>query len=386
MSILNILSVPVRRAATEPAEAEAIVERLRERAGCCLPESGEGSVLVRHLGTERRVRSRLYHFELCSGGRERRVVVKIPQEPKADPAGAGRCPQLAPLPEPHLSFLFEHTTLTAIQEHFRRLSDPRLGAVPLLDVLADERAIVMERVEGTDLRGLLAGACRLSLRRPDPRLEAAFHAAGLWLRAYQGCPPPPHAGVRHSRRAEVVQVVTVLAQFLGRETGLEPFFRGVQCRFAARARETLPDPLPLGLAHGDYAMRNILVAHAAGSERVTAIDTRGRWQAPVHEDAAYFLADLWTNRLQVLTAGMGFPRSVLERCERAFLEGYGEPEPVCQEALRLYQVPVLLDRWASRVRHLGQAGGRSRVQAHLELALVHRYYRKFTEELLRHGA
>jgi aminoglycoside phosphotransferase (APT) family kinase protein len=127
------------------------------------------------------------------------------------------------------------------------------------------------------------------------------------------------------------------------------------------ATRLLPDPLPTVITHGDFAPRNILVDPAG---RMAVIDLLARWQAPPFEDLAGFLVALQTSRANAATRGLVFGRTI-ERLEPAFLGGYYGSEPVPRDAIRVFELLLLLDKWSARSIRNRTLGGVRRVRERL---------------------
>lgn len=311
-----------------------------EHAAHYYPELGLGPVCVECLGAREAALSSVYRFRLRSGGWERGVVVKLP------PARvrAGGRPRMAPLLDPDSKNESEHAALRAMRAHFETLADPRFGSVRILDFVRSERAIVMEEVRGESLTSLMARAHRL--RRPlgSRVLEAGFERTGAWLRAYHAMPPLAHTRPRSATRDEFVACVVRLTRFLAEVHGAGPLLEATAERAEDRAATWLPAALPLATSHGDLAPRNVIVGSGG---RVTVLDTRAAWRAPIYEDIAYFLTAAKTPRAQARSLGLALGRTALRRLERAFLRGYFGAEPVPAEPIRLFELLCLLDKWAS---------------------------------------
>ncbi|MEO8494842.1 MAG: hypothetical protein ABI614_07210, partial [Planctomycetota bacterium] len=105
---------------------------------------------------------------------------------------------------------------------------------------------------------------------------------------------------------------------------------------------TLAHDLPLGLAHGDFAPRNVIVSD---NGRITVLDTLARWRAPIHENLALFLLSLQLSR----GAKTLLTRSPigLTTISRAFLSGYRGNAECEWPTLRLFILQALLDRGCS---------------------------------------
>ena len=85
------------------------------------------------------------------------------------------------------------------------------------------------------------------------------------------------------------------------------------------ARTALPNDLPLGTGHGDFAPRNILVGP---DNQIAVLDTVSRWQVPVYEDVAGFLVALKASKSQVYGRRWLYDTRVLQDYEHRFLLGY----------------------------------------------------------------
>ena len=330
---------------------------LREHALHYYPELGAEPVHVQWLGSRDGDLSSVHRFCLRSGGVERRVVVKLaPSRARGDGRRAGR-PRVAPLLDPCTKNASEHAALRAMQEHFDALGDFRFGSVRILDFVSALRGIVMEETRGRSLTRLLVGANRL--RRPlgSRRLEEVFGHTGAWLRAYHELPPLGHTRSRSTTREEFVACVRRLAGFLAESHRFGPLQASAVSRTESWASKWLPATLPLGTSHGDLAPRNVIVDCAG---RVTVLDTRAAWRAPIYEDIGYFLTAAKTPRAQAASLGLALGRTLIGRLERAFLRGYFAGEPVPIECIRLFELQSLLDKWASntasRERSVGLGG------------------------------
>jgi aminoglycoside phosphotransferase (APT) family kinase protein len=322
----------------------ALLRHLGENARHYFPDLDAQSVRVELVGSRAGAASSLLRFRIRAGARDRLVVVKQPA-PAPSPARGRRRARVAPALDPATSFESERAALRAIGEHFTSLGDPRFGSVGLLDFLPETRALVMEERDAPSLRDLLARSHRLRHPRGARALEAALRNTGAWLRAYHALPPLAHTRVRHAERGDFVASVRRLCGFVAERVAGAALLDGIAACVAAAARTALPPRLPLGTAHGDLAPRNVLVDE---SGRVTVLDTRAAWRAPVYEDLAYFLTALRTSRAQAYSLGLALGPTALARYEEAFLCGYFGAERVPLASIRLFEIEALLDRWAAR--------------------------------------
>jgi aminoglycoside phosphotransferase (APT) family kinase protein len=211
----------------------------------------------------------------------------------------------------------------------------------------------MEAFEGRPLHRLLV---RGSFgRAPELRPATLARRAGHWLRVLHDVPAEDRP-VRQGSRADLAEAFMAFGAYLARQgvaTDLEPVVAA-----GVRAASELPDPLPTVVSHGDFAPRNILVDDAG---RLAVIDLLARWQSPPYEDLAGFLVALHTSRANAATRGLLFGRAV-ERLEPAFLGGYFGPAPVPRQAIRVYELLLLFDKWSARASRAGSHASLARVR------------------------
>ncbi len=246
----------------------------------------------------------------------------------------------------------EYEALRTVEARVAEVGDPRFVAVRPLGVLPESNVLVMEAFDGEPLH-------RFLVRRPF-RSRAALapsilaRATGRWLRILHDTPSSTQ--VRQGTREDVVDAFAAFGSYLAAEKVSPHLDEFIEVGIASARR--LPDPLPTVITHGDFAPRNILVD---GSGRMAVIDLLLRWQAPAFEDIAGFLVALQTSRANAATRGLLFGRTI-ERLEPAFLTGYYGSEPVPRNAIRVYELLLVLDKWSARAIRNRTLGGVRRIR------------------------
>ncbi len=265
-------------------------------------------------------------------------------------------PRLMPMTDQPERPQLEFEALRTVEARVGEVGDPQFVAVRPLGVLPVANALVMEAFDGEPLHQFL-------LRRPF-RSGAALapsilaRATGRWLRILHDTPSSTQA-VRQGTREEVVDAFAAFGSYLAAEKVSPHLDEVVEAGIASARR--LPDPLPTVITHGDFAPRNILVDR---SGRMAVIDLLLRWQAPAFEDLAGFLVALQTSRANAATRGLLFGRTI-ERLEPAFLTGYYGSEPVPRNAIRVYELLLVLDKWSARAIRNRTLGGVRRMRERL---------------------
>ena len=357
------------------------------RLECHLAEHGSsyfadlaGGARVALRRRSRRATSTLYEFELTDGHRGHSVLVKVPAAGSAAPRPTDR-PRRGEVMDPRRMSEAEYAALALVHRNFGSLGDRRFGTVAPLDLLDEDRALVMRKAADPPLTVALLRAHRLRLGPGPDELPAALRNTGSWLARYHALPAPPATRARQPTRAEFVAFISRLTAYLAVHEGRPALFEEANARIAAVASVRLPSELPLGVAHGDFAPRNVLIG--AGG-RVTVIDATACWSAPIYDDLGDFVFALRTARPHVYTRGLLFSSAALAAWEDAFLDGYfdGGPRPLA--ALKLFEAQAVLNKWAAvRSRALGNgavppAGG-LRVRAWG--AFLARYLRRVLRDL-----
>ncbi len=355
--------------------SEPRVERLQQHllsaAPRYYPELASAVLQIELAGAAPHHSSTIYHFRLQANGCQRGVLVKTPPLTVHHPPSAQ-------LTAPEIKFRSEYEALTDIHAHFNRLGDARFAAVRPLDFVAEVLGIVMEEVNYPTLRSKFSKTSRLQAWERNKEFFIPFRHAGSWLRAFHALDRGEHATPREVDRDAFLTVLSRLAEMLSSAIGNQSFFQKLTARLHQEALQILPAQMPLGLTHGDYALRNLLVAPG---NRVLALDTQARWLMPVYEDVAYFLTGLITTWPQVLSQGLVFEAGHLERCEQEFLQGYFEHEAVPWEIIRLFRLKLMLQKWSAKTLSVQRQPG-SRYASTVRQRLLHRFFYKTVTAML----
>lgn len=362
-----------------PPDVAEIAETLRRRAPDYFPAVG-GRWEVNCIRQSARSNSKVFAFRLRGESGERSVIVKIPHAPgprKPEEAEADR-PRVTPRSNTRDKGLHEYSALCQIHEHFSRAGDSRFDAVHPLELLPGQ-VIVMEKGPDENLNTYLRRANRL--QRPFMRypLTEALNRAGGWLRQFHSLSPQDHCRERTASRSVFESDCRRIVEFLVDELGGPRELHRQLSRLLAVSARLLPRELPLGITHGDFAPRNLL-SHPDG--RLAGFDTSASWRAPIYEDLGHFLVALKASGRQVGSRGAMYSKSLLQRLETCFLQGYFEDDPPVGR-VRLFECQRLLEWWTSLRFVCREARGLRKAAKQCRALLWQPYVARYLERCLR---
>jgi hypothetical protein len=355
---------------------------IREQATHYFPDLVPNQTDVQLVEKQERPAAILYWFKVKDKAQARSTIVKVPLE-NPDRGRAHARGLEKPLLFPRVEFAETHwlhyTALVSIHEYFTGMGRKEFGTIRVLDYLPQYQAVIMEESSDPKLSDLLLKESRLHSPLARYSLHQVFENVGAWLHVFHKMPKKEHMQMRHQRREEYIESISILTGFLANTLGERHFFEKIAAHLTEKAHEILPEMLPIGLGHGDYAMRNILVGP---NSRVTVLDTFAKWQTPVYEDIGYFLTGLKMTYPQVISQGLMFGESQLMDYEQAFLQGYFGEKRIPYPEVRLYEMLALLDKWSS-VLIWSYKRSSKRIIGNAKATLVSLYFKKKTSSLMR---
>jgi hypothetical protein len=370
------------------SEVKFFERYLQETAPCYFKNLKSGNFGIKLMGSSVRPQSRLYRYRLEANGWKHSVLVKVPLvrqgissgvEVQGDKPIIDR-PRLAPVTNPDIKSELEYKALSEIFEHFSGMNDPRFAAVRVIDYIQDFGAILMEEVTLPSLNQLFLRASRLWLGFSPDNLNESFRNAGTWLRMYHQLPKNEDVKFRHTERFEFIESITDFTEYLGIHLKDKEYFDDIAKTLKITSIRALPESLPLGLAHGDFAMRNILIG---SNSQVTVLDTLAKWRSPIFEDIGYFLVGLKTAGIQVFTRSLAFSMNCLQRYEGEFLLGYFHKDTVPYSVIRLFEIQALLDKWSARLADLKLHGQRkSSFKDSFKLHFINHHFRELLNQIV----
>jgi len=330
-----------------PSSANFFNRYIQKHVTQYYPQLDTRTTRVRLAKKEDRLTSRLYYFDITDQHQTKPILVKVsfPESQKRNVSQLTK-PRLYPATDPFDMPTFEYQALSKIDSHLRGVDPGNISTIKVLDFIPDKYAIVMEAIQHQNLRtGYLKASSRL-YRNPPLSLISAFQNAGRWLSLFHSFPLDDHVQDRHTHPKDFISHITVLADHLIKHTHNTQFLTDFKAHITSLANQYLPQNLPLGLGHGDFAARNILVNRRG---TVTVFDTFAKWNAPIYEDIGYFLNNIRSSWYQITTLGFIYPPQYINAYEKAFLSGYFEDTPIPYPQIKLFEILALLDKWADSI-------------------------------------
>ena len=368
------------RPGPDPRTSDPLFEwlgRLADRAIAEVrPQAPTGrAATVARRDVQRRPSAHLSRFAVTRGDESVNVMVKA-----RPPELAGRFPtprgdwalfmgpSWVPAPPFERRTALEFEALRTIDEHFREFGDARFSTVAPIAFESSLHAFAMEEKESDPLDQLLADSGSESAVRP------LLEGAGAWLAQYHALSPET-ATTHHDTRAQVVEALRLTASKLPASFAPASPIHELCERTIEWIERQLPETLPTGLTHGDFWSGNVLVD---GSGAVAVIDTFAASRTPIYEDLAYF-----TFHLKAGTSPSA-PFRVSDRAlarEQQFLSGYFADGEIPLATLRVFELCVLIRKWAGRCHRCAQRSGLKRIWKRARLNRQARVFRAIADRL-----
>ena len=162
----------------------ALTEHLRANATRYFECFAGQDVRVALVHKTERQTATVCEFLMTSNGQRHSVMLKSyhPNRPTQGGASGAEIPRVISWLRHDVRVQMEFDALSAIQAHFRTLSDARFATVRVLDFLPEQVALVTEKLPYRNLNDLLCRQHRMQSSSEISRLRLSVHNAGAWLR------------------------------------------------------------------------------------------------------------------------------------------------------------------------------------------------------------
>jgi hypothetical protein len=329
-----------------------LIQHIQAYASSYFPQWAEMDIRVELIGEKSLYHSKFYRFIISADDEQKFVLAKVyfnvNAQNRQDNYDENR-PRISSKTDPDLKVQYQYEALTAIHNHFSSLKDPRFGTVRVLDFILRQKAIIMEEVQGLTLKQLIFKTSRLQPTPVRAVIDSAFQHTGAWLREYHMSTKQNYTKGVLSYRDEYIRNLYKFTDFLSERLSEKPYFKKLTTFVVRLSLNTLPEKFPLGLRHGDFALRNIIVGP---ENRVTGIDTLSKENTAIYEDIAYFLVSLQIIKIQVFSIGIAINPKKLRVYKKQFLKGYFGLDPIPRIEIYLFEILVLLETWCSKLAYI----------------------------------
>ncbi|REJ88818.1 MAG: hypothetical protein DWQ34_21380 [Planctomycetota bacterium] len=367
------------------AAQHTIAARFKERAHRYFDDFDGRPVRVGLSGVQVNRASTVYEFLLSSGDRSHAVIAKFrppwrserPPVPSVDRPAINR-PWVDRETTREIRSNHEYEALSAIHARFAELDPTRFTVVRPLDVFSDVPALISDKFTGCTLNQRYRRQRYARNRRVE--LSQVFFRAGEWLRHMHQMPVVAHTRARDTTRDEFVAATHELARFLSSASGCQRMIRETADECADLASRELPDRLPCGLLHGDFAPRNLLTD---SDGRVAGFDTLAEGYGPVYEDIACFLVLLERDSASFYSLACGRQPKLDTPLRNQFLRGYFGDDPVPYGAVRLFEIQVAFEKWSQSVVGYRMSSRIRKIPKRARLGLINQSYSSLVQSLLR---
>ena len=363
--------------AMEKRLREEALKRLGENARRYFVEA-EGDPRLEIVREIRREASRVWCVDATCGSRTLQLVVKKRTASARQPSAVTQLTRyrVASVPPRAERLRREGQALREIEAFACGADDPRIGGVHLYDVLPEQDLLVMERAKGEELGRLLLRASRRGARCAPETLLTACRNAGVWLRKFHEVMPQDETLPVASDRVEFSRIADRKIAELKRWLPDESWWKGLR-ESIEEGLDRAPEAFQAqATSHGDFWMGNVL---CGPDQRIVVIDTFGAGRGPIYIDLAYFLIHLRATPPQIYSRGWWCREDLLRESEAAFLAGYDATRPPGGRSLALFQILVLLYKWASSIQNLEETRGLRLTYERARLAWRGRYFRQLIE-------
>lgn len=273
----------------------------------------------------------------------------------------------------------EYESLKRIESVFSSHADASLFAV--IHPLAwyeDINAVVMEEADIRTLRDLFHAPAMWTEGKARRRFETLLESAARWLCIYHD----------HFGRVEEGPLFpqALYDESFERLDRIQAACPDIDLRFAKDLLDDLyraygQTSHPYNILHNNFSMSNVFITRDG---KICSFDPHNK-PGSLYYDLAKFLIDLSTSNLQVVTHGRMVPFSRLTTFTDAFLYGYFRGGSADRQALRLFYLLILLEKWGRHEDIRRQASGKMKYLYHIGARHMQNYYlqllRRLAEEI-----
>jgi len=320
---------------------------------------------ARLVGTptcQRRPWSFFFRYRIrLSDSREQAVLVKIRHDGKMQLAEAMQDMMM------RAQARDEFESLVKVRDNFTNIEAAALfAAIRPLAYYADINALVTEEMEICNFKSNFERPAMWVEGRARKTFDAQLELAGRWLRIFhekigEAAEATFFSGMRYDMVRENLNRIQSTS-------GLDLKF--LQSLLDKLYQQFQGKTLEYRILHGDYHMSNVFIT---GEGKVCSFDSHNL-PGPIYVDLAKMITNMETCRIQVATYGLSVPAARLEGFNAAFLRGYFNSGPVDHDALNLYRLIRLIEKWDEDEDRLEKVAGSRKLSRALVAIPVRSYF------------
>ena len=262
----------------------------------------------------------------------------------------------------------EYETLRRLQSLFGKEENSSLFmAIRPLALYEDLNAVAMQEADLRTLRSFFRSPKMLIERQARQAFESYLKLAGRWLRIF-------HDGNGRAGEGPVFEkaLYETARQNLDRinpHLGKKDQIRLGELLYKLYEMNS-GKVVPYCILHDDFNSANVFVNR---DRRICSFDPHNR-PGPVSIDLAKIIADMETDRIQLITNGLWVPYPRLQTLHAALLRGYFGSEAVDQSSLSLFRFLSLLEKWKDAEVRFESSTRKRKFVYSLAMPQIRRYF------------
>ena len=271
----------------------------------------------------------------------------------------------------------EYETLNRLQSVFGKEENSSLFlAIRPLALYDDLNAVAMEEADLRTLRSFFRSPKMLMEGQARPTFESYLELAGRWLRIF-------HDGNGRAGEGLIFEktLYETTQQNLDR---IKPHLNKKDQFLLGDLLDKLykmhsNNVVPYRILHDDFNSANVFVNRDG---RICSFDPHNR-PGPVSIDLARIIADMETDRIQLITNGLWIPYARLQTFHASLLHGYFGSEAVDQSSLSLFRLLSLLEKWKEAAIKFESSSGKRKLVYSLAMPQMRKYFLRLIHKLIR---
>jgi len=272
----------------------------------------------------------------------------------------------------------EFYSLVKIRDIFTQIEDTaRFDTIRHLALYEDLNILIMEEADIHTLKSRFQKPAMWIEGKARKVFETHLELTGQWLRIFHDQIGMASEGPLFSDNL-YQKVQTYLVQI---ETTSGKDIHLLKSLFDRLYQQYRDKTTPYRITHDNFSLANVFVT---GDEKICSFDPHNK-PGSLYIDIAKLIIDMETCLIQLSTYGMSVPLSRLENFNAAFLHGYFQNQSVDTDALNLYHLILLVEKWFENeerhkevdgIRKLAYTLGTIPMRSYLQ-RLINRQMQKF---------